>query len=140
MRPASASVAVAYSGPRATDDLTVAGHSGPQTATDAPKIIISSRDGHPVPAVRPAERLAERARAAGWRVRLTYACAEVPDHHYANGNLARAAHRLETVAVRFPGRGRAVWESTNAGPWRFRHAWLGLDELGLRQITERIKG
>jgi len=81
------------------------------------------------------------ARAGGWRARLTYALAEVPARYHGNGNLARAAYRCETVAVRLfrPGqRARAVWESDDGGPWRFTHAWLGLDQLGLRQFTERI--
>ena len=111
----------------------------------APVVVISSFDRHPVPAIPSAERLAERARAAGWFARSTYAAAIIPATYYAEthekaGLIKKDAHRLETVVLwlaRHDQRGRARWDHAGAG-WSFGHAWLDLDQLNLKQLTERI--
>jgi hypothetical protein len=105
---------------------------------------VSSRSGAPVPQIGPARRLAEAAAAAGWTTAQTYALARVPPRHYASGEVRRSSHLLATVAVRLrrpPSRWAwAMWRSEDDGPWRFDHAYLGVERVGLRVMMERIKG
>lgn len=114
-----------------------------------PTVLISNLDQAPLPTVAKALKVAELARAAGWWVRVGYAKAEVPAHHYLNGNLAKAAHVLESVGVQFrrpAAGGRAMWHRENGGGWTFEHAFIGTEAFGwstsgktkLRSILEGI--
>lgn len=73
--------------------------------TPVPYVIVSSRDGYGDPAQvdnRSAawRSIARRAAAAGWTVTVTYALAWTADRFYLNGNLAKAAHHVHSVALR----------------------------------------
>lgn len=118
-----------------------------------PEVLVSSRDGAPVPHVAGAASLARTAERAGWTVRLTYACARVPAVLYvgtARAGLVRyPEHLLHTVAVRLA-RGRetaaALWAHEDDGPWRFTSAAyrnpveFGFPRLvGVRELTERVR-
>lgn len=98
-----------------------------------PVVIVSSRDGHPVPPVRGAVALVKAATAAGWAVSATYALADVPQ----GWGRCRAAYRLASVGVRLRRgdvRGWACWYSTDEGPWKFSVAYLGRRKLGARGL------
>jgi hypothetical protein len=105
------------------------------------KVVVSSRDGAPVPVVAGAVRLEKAATAAGWAARQTFALAELPQTHTAAGELRHAARRLASVAVRFV-RGQvagwAIWHSVDDGPWRFVGARIGFAALGLRALTAAL--
>lgn len=114
-----------------------------------PHVLVSSRDGAPVPDVAGARRLAELARAHGWTATSTYALADVPERVYLNGELATAAHHLATVAVRLVRgdvRGWATWGNAEGDGWRFVAAWVSLVPHGwstragvrVRSILERV--
>lgn len=111
-------------------------------APPAPTVLVSSRDGHEVPRVAGAVKLATVAQAAGWTVQQTYALADVPDRYYLNGNLAKAAHRLASVAVRFQRfgdfAGFAVWHRLDEGRWSFASGMLGFVGYGLRELTAKL--
>jgi hypothetical protein len=98
-----------------------------------PYVLVSSREGRGDPgevgnrsaAWRSVRRAAERA---GWTVTVTYALAWSADRFYLNGNLAKAAHHVHSVALRVARgavRGFGVWwvESPTpevpAGGWSF---------------------
>jgi len=118
---------------------------------ELPTVLVSSRDGAPVPPVPAAARLEAAAVAAGWRVRQTYALASIPERRYLNGNVAKAAHMLATVAVRMWRRlpaqvgrapaefGFAIWHNEDDHGWRFSHAFVNGDMLGARSIAEALK-
>ena len=103
-----------------------------------PKIIVSSRDGAPVPLVAGADAFKRHAELHGWRTRITYSCADVPA-----GSRVKA-HRLESVCVRFwnisqiPTGGYACWERRDGGPWRFGGAQLDYVVMGVRALRERL--
>jgi len=108
---------------------------------EPPTVIVSSRDGEPVPRVGAALRLAKTAEANGWTVRLTYALASVPERFYLNGRLAKAAHMLASVALRLARgaeRGFAVWTNADDGGWRFDCAYIGPHRLGARDLPARL--
>lgn len=98
-----------------------------------------------------AERLADRARRAGWSARLTYALARVPAAAYADpkrgGEIKKPAYDYHTVAVRLARprwRGWALWARVDDGPWGFDHAYLrdamqAMTKLGLREFTKRLE-
>lgn len=82
-----------------------------------PLVLVSSRDGRGDPpeagnrsaAWRSVARSAERS---GWTVTVTYALAWIADRYFLNGNLAKAAHHVHSVALRLArgtARGAAVW-------------------------------
>jgi hypothetical protein len=103
----------------------------------APEILVSSRDGAPVPRIAGAVKLAAVAQAHGWTVRQTYALAAVPERpRKAAHRLASvAAHRLASVAVRLArgaARGWAVWHRINEGSWLFVCAFIGIERCGWR--------
>lgn len=111
---------------------------GDESAAEAPAptVLVSSRDGAPVPAVPAVARLAAAAKLAGWAVRQTYALADVP----AAGR--RAAHQFASVAVRIQRgdvAGFAVWGSTDGGAWKFEGAVLGMRRLGARAFAAEVK-
>jgi hypothetical protein len=129
---------VSVSGVRDTRDTVGHGH---------PVVLVSSRDLVSAPPLLAARRLAEHARSHGWATRQTYARAEVPEVHYLNGNQGKAAHTVDSLAVRLrrpPHAGYAMWHREDGGPWRFRHAYVDLTRYGLRAgkahagIYERI--
>lgn len=100
-----------------------------------PKVLVSSRDGHEVPSVTAAARLAKVAEAAGWSVRQTYALAEVP------ATSRKGEHLLHSVAVRLARdevRGWAVWHREDEGAWRFACAQLDRRPLGARELTAAL--
>lgn len=102
----------------------------PAVRVNEPSVgVISTRDGVPAPATaKEALRCLALAESSGWQARLGYAWAQVPDRWYENGNLATAAHALESVglyAVRGRFRLAAFWHSTNGGSWSFESAWCG---------------
>ena len=106
-----------------------------------PVVLVSSRDGHEVPRVAGAVKLAAVAEAAGWTARQTYALADVPERRYQNGNVATAPFRVASVAVRLSRgaqRGYALWRSVDEGPWRFADALLGFVGYGLRDLTAAL--
>ena len=108
-----------------------------------PHILVSSRDGAPVPQVGAIERLVKAAEAAGWTVVPTYALAAVPDRHYLNGNLAKPAHALASIAVWFARDGQwgwAVWHNEDDQGWRFIAARVGHGRCGARDLAARLKG
>lgn len=101
-----------------------------------PTVLVSSRDGVTPPAARGVGQLVAAAEAAGWTARVTYALAEIPDHHYLNGKLKKAAHRLASVVVRLHRGGARVWAAWhNAAEtgWRFVCAFAGTERLTLRR-------
>lgn len=111
-----------------------------------PTVLVSSRDGAPVPDVKGARSLQRSAEAAGWTVLQTYALAEVSAAYYATrpGVVKRPAYQLATVAVRLARgeeRGYAVWASEDGGAWGFLTACLGLwtAPIGLREMIKRLK-
>ena len=113
---------------------------------EPPTVVVSSRDCAPAPRVGAAVRLEAAAVAAGWRVRQTYALASIPERRFANGNVAKAAHMLATVAVRMCRRieagwqfGYAMWRNEDDHGWRFSHAFVGLEQVGARSIVEALK-
>jgi hypothetical protein len=82
-----------------------------------PYVLVSSRDGRGDPpeagnrsaAWRSITRGAEKL---GWAVTVTYALAWIADRYFLNGNLAKAAHHVHSVALRVArgtARGVAVW-------------------------------
>jgi hypothetical protein len=113
-------------------------------------VITSSRDGAEVPRVEGAARLIRDATYGGWSARQTYAHARLPDQFHLNGNLAKPAHDLHTVAVRLkhhrypapPEHAVAIWcrEETAADPgkWRFRTAWFCGELVGARELARRV--
>ncbi len=110
---------------------------GDEQAPEVPRavVLVSSRDGAPVPHVAGAVRLAKALGAAGWTVRATYALAEVPD------TTRRAAHQLASVGVRFARmgeRGWACWYEVDGGGWRFSAGYLGVRRMGLRELTKAL--
>lgn len=108
---------------------------------ERPTILVSSRDGAPVPHVAGVASLVRVAEANGWTARPTYAKAAVPEQRYLNGNVAKAAHELESVVVRLRrhgGYGWAAWHNEDGKGWRFAVAQLGLDQLGLRALTAEL--
>ncbi len=112
-----------------------------ETLPCVPTVIVSSRDGEPVPRVGAVARLAKLAEANGWTVRVTYALAAVPDRWHKNGNLARAAHMLASVALRLARgavRGFAVWTNEDDEGWRFDVAYIGRERIGARGIGARL--
>lgn len=129
------------------DEVELTSSGTPGTRSD--EVLISSRDAVPAPRIAAAKRLAEKAHAAGWTVRITYARARVPAVPYADpkraGEVKRPAHDRHTVAVRLargPARAYAVWACEGVGRWDFDHAVL-LDGqvptyLGLRALIKRI--
>jgi hypothetical protein len=95
----------------------------------APEILVSSRDGAPVPRIAGAVKLAAVAQAHGWSARQTYALAAVPERS------RKAAHRLASVAVRLArgaARGWAVWHKIDEGSWLFVCAFIGIERCGWR--------
>lgn len=122
-----------------------------EVADAAPVVLISSRDGEPVPVVVGApSRLAKAAEAGGWTVQQTYALASVPLQYFKNGNVKRHSHLLASIAVRFQRapaeRGWAVWTlavdtTGDIGPrgWRFASpAMLGAERHSAKSIQERL--
>lgn len=96
-----------------------------------PTVLVSSRDGHEVPKVAAAVRLAKVAEAAGWTVRQTYALARVP------ATSRKDEHLLHSVAVRLARggvRGWAVWHREGDGAWRFACAQMARQSLGAKQL------
>jgi len=107
---------------------------------ELPTVLVSSRDGAPVPRVAAAVRLEAAAVAAGWTARQTYALARIPT------TSRKAEHELATVAVRMTRRdggragwGLAVWHNVDGAGWRFAHAFVNGDMLGARSIVEALK-
>lgn len=90
----------------------------------APYVIVSSRQGRGDPAEVPNRSaawrsVARRAVAAGWSVTITYALAWTADRYYLNGNLAKAAHHVHSVALRIARgavRGFGVWQVESTLP------------------------
>lgn len=102
-----------------------------------PTVLVSSRDGVKPPRVPGALRLAKVLDATGWAGGATYALAEVPD------TSRKAAHRLASVGVRFSRggqRGWACWYQVDDGGWRFSCAYLGMQRMGLRELTATLLG
>lgn len=109
--------------------------------TTAPTVLVSSRDDAPVPHVAGSARLAKVAGGHGWAARLTYALADVPARFHLNGTVAKAGHRLASVAVRLARgavRGWAMWHREDTGGWRFAVAYIGTERLGLRSMLDRL--
>lgn len=96
-------------------------------------VIVDSRAGKGDPpdvgnrsaAWRSVKRAAEKA---GWAVTVTYALAWTADRFYLNGNLAKAAHHVHSVALRLVRgavRGVGVWVVESSTPdvppagWKF---------------------
>jgi len=114
-----------------------------EAPTAPPEVLVSSRDGAPVPPVAGAVRLAALAEKHGWATLTTYALAAVPERLYLNGNVAKAAHRLASVAVRLAHgvvRGYAMWHNEDEHGWRFASAWLGTTQYGWRAFQEVVSG
>lgn len=107
-----------------------------------PVVLVSTLDGWPVPRVKAIDTLDAAARAvAGWSCRRGYAMAWCPDRWYENGRLAKAAHLLESIglyAQRDRSRLRAVWHSIDRGNWKFDHAWVDGEKIGIRSIVGRL--
>lgn len=108
----------------------------PKPEAPRPRVLVSSRDGAPVPWVAAAARLAGAAEAAGWSARQTYALAEVPATSRTD------AYRLATVAVRLERRGQRAWavwcsRTGDGGPWRFADAQLATVGIGVRCLGAR---
>lgn len=101
------------------------GASGALVETSDTVIVISSRDGAPVPDVASARRLAAAAQAAGWNAKQAYALAVV-------GGI-----EIQSVSVRLD-RGdewaRAVWLNKSRAGWRFEGAFVGLVRHGYREL------
>lgn len=87
-------------------------------------VIVSSRDGRGDPpevsnrsaAWRAVKRAAEKA---GWTVTVTYALAWTADRFFLNGNLAKAAHHVHSIALRVARgamRGYGSWWVESASP------------------------
>ncbi len=116
----------------------------------APEILVSSRDGHPVPIIPGVVRLDAAAVAAGWTSTVTYArCRRGATYLVTRpGELKRQAHELESVCVRLGrpdgSRGWAFWErESDRGRWGFSLAMIMVDgewvpHLGLRELMEVI--
>ena len=87
-------------------------------------VIVNSRDGRGDPPEadnRSAawRAVARRAQSLGWTVTITYALAWTADRYFLNGNLAKAAHHVHSVAVRVVRgavRGVGVWLVDSATP------------------------
>jgi len=109
----------------------------------APTVIVSSLDPTvPLPRVTGAVKVADAARASGWRVRMGYSKVSVPDRLYANGELAKAAHTLECVGVwlrRGVIGGWAIWHRVDGAGWRFDNAFIGITRHGARSIIEAVR-
>lgn len=108
-----------------------------------PIILVSSRDNAAVPYVPGPARLARAAEANGWAARQTYALAQVPERRFLNGNVARAAHTHESIAVRLRRAptgesGWAVWVSEDGHKWTFDGAMIGRQRCLLRALVARI--
>lgn len=113
--------------------------------------IFSSWDNQPVPEVAGALKLAERARGAGWHVRVGVALVYVPDQYrVASRELAKPAHLHMTVGVymrRGRERGRAYWSCTDGRRWAFdtaqvngeRFGWMRSRKSEAPTILERIE-
>lgn len=89
-----------------------------------PYVIVSSRDGRGDPPEVAARSAAWRsvkrnAEKLGWTVTVTYALAWLGDRYFLNGNLAKAAHHVHSVALRLVRdgvRGVGVWFVESAAP------------------------
>lgn len=115
-----------------------------ETAPAAPPVVlVSSRDGAPVPIVgRSVNSLVAAAEAAGWVVRQTFALAHVPDRWYLNGRLAMAAHNLASVAVRLArgaARACAIWHRIDDEGWTADAAWLNGRSVGYRELVRGVR-
>jgi hypothetical protein len=108
-----------------------------------PIVLVSSRDGAPVPKVgRSCNALVAAADAGGWDVRQTFALAHVPDRWYGNGNLAMAAHNLASVAVRLARgavRAFAVWTRVDDEGWTLDCTYLAGRKVGYRDLVREVK-
>lgn len=114
-----------------------------------PLVLVSSRDGHPVPHVAGAARLARLAEAHGWVVEQTYALALVPERRYDNGNVAKAAHRRASVVVRLrrgTARGYGMWDHEGGGEgpgWRYSAGLVfapgRVARLGAKAILDAVQ-
>lgn len=102
------------------------------------RVLISSRDGAPVPPVPAAVRMERAAKAAGWQTVQAYALAEVPPAS------RRPAHRLESVSLRLMRGGQlagwVVWYRASDRPscWRFEGAQLHMRRLGARELLAAV--
>lgn len=112
-------------------------------------IIVSSRDGAPLPRRMPAGavKLLAQGAAAGWTVWPTYALSAVSDRLYKNGTMAKPGHYVHSVAVRLArgtDRAWAVWRAEAAScdiparGWKFADGWAAGERCGARSIVERI--
>jgi hypothetical protein len=108
-----------------------------------PVVLVSSRDGAPVPKVgRSCNALVAAAEAGGWVVRQTFALAFVPERWYLNGNLAMAAHNLASVAVRLARgavRAFAVWTRVDDEGWTLDCTYLRGRKVGYRDLVREVK-
>jgi hypothetical protein len=105
----------------------------PKPGPVAPVIIVSSRDGVPVPRVPAALRLVSLAETLGWRAVQTFAHARMAD---------RDVHTVAVRMVRNRRRAVAVWHSSTGEPgtgWRFQLGIIGARSVGLRELTERLQ-
>lgn len=149
MSTATVTVPVPYTGARGTVLCPPCPGTRGTVGHGQPTVLVCNLCPAPLPPHPRALKLAEQARAAGWHVRVGYAKAEVPAHHHLNGNLAKAAHVLETIGVQYRRhgrRGRAMWHREAGGGWKFESAFIGIEAFGwstsgktkLRSILEGI--
>lgn len=119
-----------------------------------PLVLVSSRDGRGDPVEVPNRNAAWRsmvskATAGGWECRVTYALAWLADRFYGNGNIAKAAHHVHSVAVRMTrGAERAVavwWRETTLpdlplDEWAGKLYMFGHERrpLGAREFKARL--
>lgn len=109
-------------------------------------VIVSSRDGVTPPELPDrAASFATAAKRAGWAVRITYALAAVAERRHGNGNVAKLAHRVHSVAVRVARgavRGFAIWTRTEglaADGWAFDLAIIGGRRVGGNDLARAVR-
>lgn len=117
-----------------------------------PLVLVSSREGCGEPAGVSARSASWRAvqrkaEAAGWTVRLTYALAWLADQFYLNGNLAKAAHHVHSIALRMTRRDEravAIWHGQSLMPeppakgWKFDFAWIAGRAVGSVSLMDSL--
>src|SRR5262245_54206126 len=119
-----------------------------------PYVLVSSRDGRGEPdgiSARSASWRAvqRKAEAAGWTVRLTYALAWIADQFHRNGNLAKAAHHVHSIALRMARgaeRAIAIWHGISLMPdppdkgWKFDLGWINGRVVNLASLVDGLGG
>lgn len=111
--------------------------AGDEPKVEAPRPfgLISSRDGIVWPHVSGAARLAKAARAAGWRVRETYAFVRLPSP------TPTELRWLASMAVRLQ-RGEAsawgMWRQADYAEWKYAEGFIGFRKAGARELTKML--